>query len=749
MIFVDRNAVPIPSLFLDTNERRQRALNELKSHFARPYAQRRQIRFKFAESLYTAKDVREALSDLFRGKCAYCESIVGAVAPAEIDEFRPKSFSMDLYGTISDDYYWWLAYEWSNLYASCPICNRNKGRRFPVAGPRATVGLIGPDLAEHEQALVVDPCRDSPDEHFVFDDAGTVAGLTKQGNVSIDLFGLNRIDLVEARRRELQRVLFFVDNRPAIDPTKWLNELSDEVADPDRAYLAAKRQVLARALKRRAGVKTEHTTTDQLSLMLSALANIRGSGDYSGIISAIVATLPAVVAFGSRVKKLVDQHRASERSEANFTTEGDFVDPAYYRKTRHIERVEIKDFRRIKHLELDFRQSASQFAPWTMLLGENGAGKSSILQAICLALIGNEYRSRLNLNAASFIRKGAKSATVIVHLANLIDPVTLHVTPEGGFAGQDRLSKVLILGYGATRLIPRAGTTADIEANHAKVDNLFDPFVPVGDVEKWLLTRKKSVFDVYARALKELLISLDGPEEIVRRGGVLSIDTRYGTIPISMLSDGYQSVIGVTADVMRILSRYWEAMEVAEGIVVIDELGAHLHPRWRMRVVSGLRRAFPRIQFITSTHDPLCLRGLVSGEVIVLRLDERGEVKALCDLPPVDAMTVEQLLTSELFGLYSTVDPELDAKFLRYMDLLASDENIPGQADELEELKSELDRGMMLGRDRRERMVLEVIDEHLSKEKYATSTEERELQTKKAKVNVLEIWKSVVPDDWN
>ena len=105
-------------------------------------------------------------------------------------------------------------------------------------------------------------------------------------------------------------------------------------------------------------------------------------------------------------------------------------------------------------------------------------------------------------------------------------------------------------------------------------------------------------------------------------------------VPLEDLSDGYQSVVALATDLMLSLLARWPSVDVAEGTVLIDELGAHLHPRWRMRIVTSLRQVFPRVQFLSSTHDPLCLRGLGDGEVVVVKRDEAGEIVA-AHRPPV------------------------------------------------------------------------------------------------------------------
>jgi predicted ATP-binding protein involved in virulence len=181
------------------------------------------------------------------------------------------------------------------------------------------------------------------------------------------------------------------------------------------------------------------------------------------------------------------------------------------------------------------------------------------------------------------------------------------------------------------------------------------------------------------------------------------------------LSDGYQSVLGLTCDIIAGLHASSRgALEAAEGVVVIDELGSHLHPRWRMRVVESLRRAFRRVQFIVSTHDPLCLRGLENGEAIVLRRTNRGRIYPVPDLPPVKGLRVEQLLMSEYFGLDSTMDPEIEAKIRERYRLLALRSPTEKQQQRMAELLEELAPYEVPGATRRERRLLEIIDKELA-----------------------------------
>ena len=181
-------------------------------------------------------------------------------------------------------------------------------------------------------------------------------------------------------------------------------------------------------------------------------------------------------------------------------------------------------------------------------------------------------------------------------------------------------------------------------------------------------------------------------------------------------------------------------MDVAEGLVLLDEIGAHLHPRWKMRIVKSLRQVFPRVQFVATTHNPLCLRGLKENEVVVMRRNAEDQIVALTDLPPVEGLRVDQLLTSEHFGLNSTVDPEIDAMFDDYYRLLALRKRSPQQNEQLKELGDQLSKYDLMGTTRREQLALEAIDQYLAQEPELTDLSKRSSLKDETRRTVSEIW---------
>lgn len=91
-------------------------------------------------------------------------------------------------------------------------------------------------------------------------------------------------------------------------------------------------------------------------------------------------------------------------------------------------------------------------------------------------------------------------------------------------------------------------------------------------------------------------------------------------LPYSLLSDGYRNVIGMVADIafrMAVLNPFLEEKAIIKtpGIVLIDEIDLHLHPEWQRKIIGDLKRVFPRIQFVVSTHSPFIIQSLEEGEL--------------------------------------------------------------------------------------------------------------------------------------
>jgi uncharacterized protein (TIGR02646 family) len=173
---------------------------------------------KFKFEAYRADGVKTALEAAFGGLCAYCEAPYGVTNDGHIEHYRPKGgVDLDDQRRNQPPGYYWLASTWENLLPACGHCNvrkrhtypdgtrrfSGKGTAFPLreGTPRAT----GPGQEEDEQPMLLHPYDDEPDLHLQFvDELACPRNGDERGKETIELLGLNRPFLIEARRDRLQ-----------------------------------------------------------------------------------------------------------------------------------------------------------------------------------------------------------------------------------------------------------------------------------------------------------------------------------------------------------------------------------------------------------------------------------------------------------------------------------------------------------------------------------------------------------------
>ncbi|MEE6801472.1 AAA family ATPase, partial [Escherichia coli O8:H10] len=315
----------------------------------------------------------------------------------------------------------------------------------------------------------------------------------------------------------------------------------------------------------------------------------------------------------------------------------------------------------------------------------------------------------------------AQEGYIKLHFTSEFPEQTLTLTPDGAAFSDSakRASAIILNAYGASRLHPNARHPARPRQDTCFIDSLFDNFEPLSDVndsiqaldEQRLAYSTDSLSQLFGKRRKFSIAQAND-----RTGVRFVIDSKE--FAFTQLSDGFKSMVSLYMDIANTaMNLGFERAQDFNGIVIIDELGTHLHPRWRMNIVKSLRSLFPQTQFICSTHEPLCLRGLKDNEVRVLRRFQ-GKIKFVEDLPPVSGLTAEQLLASAHFGLSSTIDPEVEAEFEAYYDLLyrqaKGEELSESSGKRLETLRSRLAasgaRTGIFSGTRRDQLVYEAVD---------------------------------------
>lgn len=655
--------------------------------------------------------VVELLAETFHRKCAYCET------PGDkslgVDEFRPRSNARG--HTETEDewrysrHYWWLAWEWRNLYAACVTCDRNKATWFPVSGERASESTPYDDL--EELAFFLDPCVDDPEAFLDCDDKGVLMPLAGEefakdrARFTIDLIGLNRPELVSARKARISLL----------------------------------------------GEEVEKLTGHGLEAVVEVVSGLEvfvgDAAPYALACRSALARRTSAVYADARAEK---QQKVNVEQQPAWAGYEQAAQPDAGRVTSYVQRVRIENFQPIKLVDLHLELAGPTVdgedrVGWLVLLGENGSGKSSLLRAIGLGLMGEERANALRDpgEVKKLTRRGPDPGPLRVRLELSGPPFEIEYGVEDDRFDFDKGAEgvpTVVRGYGTSRLPPRGGNGEVATGDLVRLDNLFDAHATLIDAGSWLQhIADDRTFERAADALADLFQLEAG--DVFRDAASAEVQVRRddAVTPLSQLSDGYQALTGLVAELMAAFPPGVEDFREETGIVLLDELGVHLHPSWRMRVVGGLRRAFPKFQFLATTHEPLCLRGLDDGEVAVMRMWETGIAVLDDDVPPVRGLRIDQLLTSRHFGLNTTIDPDVDAAFERYYELLADEHADPA---EIAELRDRIAQHRVLGYTRRDQLVYEFIDEFLSKEA-RMSAEDRARLRDETKDKVLAVWRRV------
>ena len=350
-----------------------------------------------------------------------------------------------------------------------------------------------------------------------------------------------------------------------------------------------------------------------------------------------------------------------------------------------LQRIALHNVRSVETLALDFTGSDGEARRWTLLLGENGCGKSSVLRAIALLLAGSEALPDLLGEPDAWIRNGAAqcaiSATVATAKGETRDIGLVIHRGEGlrELFARNRLSLAALdaaiahterqyftLAYGASRRLPGDGAQAAFHnprvrsARAQGMASMFSTVAPLISLEQWAMDldyrRGQTALAAMRQALDLLLPGMTF-QRIDRETRQMIFATVDGEVPLAGLSEGYQNMAAWCGDLLyRITEAFPDRHDplATRGVLLVDELDLHLHPVWRRRLVEFLSAALPNFQFIATTHSALTVQQSGEGEVFVLRRQgdkERPVLQAFAGEPR--KMMLHQLLMSPMFGLVS------------------------------------------------------------------------------------------------
>jgi predicted ATP-binding protein involved in virulence len=239
---------------------------------------------------------------------------------------------------------------------------------------------------------------------------------------------------------------------------------------------------------------------------------------------------------------------------------------------------------------------------------------------------------------------------------------------------------------------------------------LFDDHSTLRNAEEWLLQLDYAAVRASEdkrqqgrlREAKELLLSVMPENEITGIRPMSSsgpnpkarveFETPYGWVPLRQLGYGYQTLITWVADLAnRMAERYPDSSNpLAEpAVVLVDEIDLHLHPKWQRKLIGFLTGRFPNTQFIATAHSPLVVQAAANANLAVLRR-EGDHVVIDNDVDDIRNWRVDQILTSDLFGLETARPPQIETKLLERKRLLTKGKLTKADEKRVKELEEEI-----------------------------------------------------------
>ena len=163
--------------------------------------------FDFDRKIYADKTVKEALILAQHDKCFLCESKITHIDNGDVEHFRPKkAFQQTEKEKLNYPGYYWLAYDWTNLFLACTRCNQHyKKNLFPLANPKTRKELSHLSDLSKEKPLLINPAKENPEKYISFRVDNLVGVVpfaiedNAKGKATIKVAGLDRLKLCGRR----------------------------------------------------------------------------------------------------------------------------------------------------------------------------------------------------------------------------------------------------------------------------------------------------------------------------------------------------------------------------------------------------------------------------------------------------------------------------------------------------------------------------------------------------------------------
>jgi predicted ATPase len=619
------------------------------------------------------------LLELYRHKCAYCETPIGVEhSPALVTHYRPLTL------------YPWLIYEWSNLLPVCQDCYLYKENTFPILNSQKRVKA--PPLNRQkwradseellaENPLILHPEIDVPERSLALDREGKWQAIRRNFKATTTIYtyklnagraALDRQKLLkkwrEKWREEVSHYLhqYFKDEQQIKDKTFWEETLSKH--QPFENYFQSFFQQLQSLL----------LPSKPYSLTLK---NMVYNFSYLFYHSENNAAEDAVLNqfYRTFIQKKLTPFRI------------DFPDDQTTREETTplmVESIFLKNIRCFDRLSIDFPHLHSP-CKITLITGTSGTGKSTLLQLIALGLTGVPIPAVQQWG--SLVKFGKEQGNMILRIKGNGEEIQLrfrvesnnHLNTTSHYQNFERLNNELpVFGYGS-------GKRSDNKV-YAAQNQRFAPIASLFGENKYLKTPQEPLCysqtirhwqdlkNLLNRVLEQdplqeeqsiVLSHLEDKHFVFKSGNTL--------VGLESLSENFQTIFAWIYDMaIRFLLHYKNLTQTDtfQGVILLDEIDAHLNLNWQRSLLPRLQNIFPQVQFFVSTQNPFTIQSLEYNNIICLETDGDKVVASpfLQEGQPW-GWTISDI-TTRLLGSVTEISPCMDASLAELAKLVAQNE---------------------------------------------------------------------------
>ncbi len=200
-----------------------------------------------------------------------------------------------------------------------------------------------------------------------------------------------------------------------------------------------------------------------------------------------------------------------------------------------------------------------------------------------------------------------------------------------------------------------------------------------------------SIFELSSEITEGFSVSFAGIDEDTE-GLLLKVKTPDGELPFNALSQGTQSMVQWLSHLILGYAMYYDfAEDFAEkpGVLIIDEIDAHLHPSWQRRILPALTKHFPNLQIFCATHSPLLIAGLKAGQIQLLKRKEGGGISVTTNENDIVGWSADEILSCFL-DIPNPTDLKTDQDLQRLEELQLKRERTPEEEKERQELREKV-----------------------------------------------------------